>query len=460
MNAGGNNFSLIRNGEINRLGPKYLYPLMYEQFKIHDMFDRLDAAENPDYLSNHTQIWKRDEPKYEHKYVNSIVNRDIDKQLCILGLRTILERAPNVGPEEHNKNINKLRHLLANTTENTGGEREVPSRNRRFLTDIIVLDRERTPEELCSQLEVLGLQHARAYAMEDCTWEDLERFAERLMSIPGVEMSIMGPPAQSPSLPNIQHKTVKSRLARRAVFDKDHPSTSTGRAFVIYSSRHEVINHYLINNLTQFSNRCKYLEIGVEWGHTYRNVIADAANKTGVDPSPKWDDGTIIRKTSDDFFFAQGSPEYKNTYDVVFIDGMHHVENVWRDLRNALLHLRPSGVILIDDVLPQTEEEQWRIPRKHMKEDGILKYGGSPWTGDVWKAIYVFMRLMQTNDESIELDLYSHPTNFRGVLALKPGPNTNRCIEKMPKEIPSYAYVLDYNQDYSEYMRMLYRYEV
>ena len=188
----------------------------------------------------------------------------------------------------------------------------------------------------------------------------------------------------------------------------------------------------------------KYVEIGVEWGTTYRNVMTDC--KTGVDPSPKWDDGTVVRKTSDAFF-----AENRGTrYDVVFIDGMHHAENVWRDIRNSLYS--QGCVIFIDDVLPQTEEEQWRVPRKHVKEDGVLKYGGSPWVGDVWKAVYMFFRTVKP--ESHEFSVYSHPTNFRGILELRP---CGEWIAIMPEEIPREAYVLDYAQDMANYREMLYR---
>ncbi len=406
MNAGGNNFSLIRNREINRIGPQYLYPLLYEKYKMHDVFQRLGAYEDPVFLKQHSQIWKRADAEYEHKYANAIVNRDVQQHLFILGLRQLLARKEGEIYEDVVKRIDQLRSL-PNTTE------------------LIVLDRERTPEELCSQLEVLGLINARAYAMEDCSWEDLERFAERMMCIPeNIEsLHIIGPPDK------------KVRLME---------SNSYNMFVASFSSRHEIINDYLVHCPYQFSHRVKYLEIGVEWGHTYTKIISD--NKTGVDPSPKWDDNTIVRKTSD-AFFAELPPDTK--YDIVFIDGMHHAENVWRDLRNALQHLTPGGVVIIDDVLPQTEEEQWRIPRKHVKEDGILKYGGSPWTGDVWKAIYMFMRMVKPKTQ--EFRVYSHPTNYRGVLALKPN-DTKEWVINMPEEVPREAYVLDYTQDFSTYL--------
>ncbi len=401
MNHGGNNFSLIRNREINRIGPQFLYPLLYRQYDMHGIFERLGAHEDPAYLHNHSPIWKRGE--YKHVYANSVVHRDAQRQICFMGLTTL------------------IRFMKSSPVYQSG-------------TEIIVLDRERTTEELCAQLEVLFQPYLhtmdiRAYAMEDCSWDELERFAQRMLQ-------------HSPDMKIVKHSSDGSALP---VF----LGPTTGR-----ESRHDVINSYIDNNLsrsfeTSTSHKNTYLEIGVEWGYTYSRV--SGVVKTGVDPSPKWDDGTIVRKTSDEFFESLPADA---TFDVVFIDGMHRAENVWSDLRNSLLHLSPDGVILIDDVLPQTENEQWRIPRKHVKEDGILKYAGTPWTGDVWKAISMFFREVSPTSE--EFTVYSHPTNYRGVLALTPR-DISGWISRMPEEIPTDAYLLDYVDDMGKYVEMLYK---
>ena len=46
MNNNNNNFSLIRNSEINRLGPKYIYPQFFHKYKVHDKMKQLNAYED------------------------------------------------------------------------------------------------------------------------------------------------------------------------------------------------------------------------------------------------------------------------------------------------------------------------------------------------------------------------------------------------------------------------------
>lgn len=89
MNDNNNNFSLIRNGEINRIGPEFISPMFYEKFKINDHMKKLDAYEDEIYMYRHSKIWKRDE-SYEHKYCNNIVNVDYDKQYCIVGFDSLI----------------------------------------------------------------------------------------------------------------------------------------------------------------------------------------------------------------------------------------------------------------------------------------------------------------------------------------------------------------------------------
>jgi len=90
MNDNNNNFSLIRNGEINRIGPNYISPIFYEQFKINERMKELDAYEDEKYIHMNSKIWKRDDTLYEHKYCNKIVNLDYDKQYCIIGLDSLI----------------------------------------------------------------------------------------------------------------------------------------------------------------------------------------------------------------------------------------------------------------------------------------------------------------------------------------------------------------------------------
>lgn len=70
MNPNNNNFSLIRNAEINRLGPKHIAPEFFNRYNVDDVMRDKDAYENPDYRLYHSNIWTR-EASYFHKYWNS-----------------------------------------------------------------------------------------------------------------------------------------------------------------------------------------------------------------------------------------------------------------------------------------------------------------------------------------------------------------------------------------------------
>ena len=89
MNDNNNNFSLIRNAEINRIGPEYISSIFYEKFKVHEYMKKQDAYEDEKYIYNNSKIWKREE-NYEHKYYNKIVNVNYNKQYCIIGIDSLL----------------------------------------------------------------------------------------------------------------------------------------------------------------------------------------------------------------------------------------------------------------------------------------------------------------------------------------------------------------------------------
>ena len=136
MNDGGNNFSNIRNSEINRLGPKYISPLFYKKYGVHDKMKELDAYENEKYITNHSPIWKRGD-EYQHKIMNQRINLNYDKQYCII-----------------NEVINsdKLAELYKNP------------RN-----DFLFLSNKMTHEELQQKLESLGFDRMKCYSFMDCS---------------------------------------------------------------------------------------------------------------------------------------------------------------------------------------------------------------------------------------------------------------------------------------------------
>ncbi len=112
----------------------------------------------------------------------------------------------------------------------------------------------------------------------------------------------------------------------------------------------------------------KYLEIGCFKDKIFNNIPVEY--KIGVDPER----GGNRRMTSDQFF-----SQNTDTFDVIFIDGLHHYDQVSRDLENSLSFLNPNGIIILHDMLPRSPEEAVvPIPEK-------LPY---TWVGDVWRLAF------------------------------------------------------------------------
>ena len=86
----------------------------------------------------------------------------------------------------------------------------------------------------------------------------------------------------------------------------------------------------------------------------------------GVDPIS----GGTIRCSSNDFF-----QNNSNSFDIIFIDGLHHYKQVLSDIKRSLNILNDNGFILVHDCLP-----------KSLAQQAVPRYRGY-WNGDVWKSI-------------------------------------------------------------------------
>lgn len=143
-----------------------------------------------------------------------------------------------------------------------------------------------------------------------------------------------------------------------------------------------------------------YLEVGVSEGVCFSAVSVQ--RKVGVDPiagQPLVVDEmkklgvSYFALPSDEFFRQEATQVLGRGVDVVFIDGLHTCEQAYRDCINALAYLNRGGIILLHDCLPASESEA--RPAGNYEEalqiNGAL--WGSPWTGDVWKAIVTLRAL-------------------------------------------------------------------
>lgn len=172
----------------------------------------------------------------------------------------------------------------------------------------------------------------------------------------------------------------------------------------------------IINHLCQKYQLNNYLEIGVNDGTCIRQIRM--SHKDGVDPSPGSEIGGCVvpeinyEITSDDFF----NNHAKIQYDIIFIDGLHHSEQVDKDIENSLKFLRQDGFIILHDCNPPEYEIQL-VPR----QTGI-------WNGDVWKSI-VKLRCQRPDLEVSVIDTdWGIGVVKRGVQNLLPY-ELNQCLD-------------------------------
>lgn len=156
----------------------------------------------------------------------------------------------------------------------------------------------------------------------------------------------------------------------------------------------EFITHSVrrINKIAEIVGAKSYLEIGVQYGRTFLNI--DIGSKTAVDPRFMFEYKGEVGKgsryfemTSDEWF--SDSSRDNETYDVIFLDGLHTFEQTFRDFCNSQKVSHSGTIWIIDDVLPTDVYSSLPDMKKavSMRE----RFGGVKkglWHGDIYKAIF------------------------------------------------------------------------
>jgi hypothetical protein len=138
----------------------------------------------------------------------------------------------------------------------------------------------------------------------------------------------------------------------------------------------------IINILLKHNQGNKYLEIGVYDGANFNSV--NCKYKIGVDPDLS--SKATMHLKSDEFFNIS-----QEKFDLIFIDGLHHYDQVMKDINNSLSRLNDNGIIVCHDMNPEKEEHQ------------IIPYSGGIWNGDCWKA-FVQLRRLRPDLEMFVID--------------------------------------------------------
>ncbi|MEM9043259.1 MAG: glycosyltransferase [Pseudomonadota bacterium] len=178
-----------------------------------------------------------------------------------------------------------------------------------------------------------------------------------------------------------------------------------------------------------------YFEIGVDTGTSLR---LSQCRSVGVDPSYVISNALsaptqLFRETSDAFFAdeARCAKVLGGGIDLAFIDGMHLAEYVLRDFIETEKWMRPGGVILFDDVMPEQLEMLERERRFNA------------WCGDVYKIVPI-LRKHRPDLEVTVFETFIGP--YRKGLAVVTGVDpTSRVLEEGYSEIEAEIFAADYD---------------
>ena len=129
----------------------------------------------------------------------------------------------------------------------------------------------------------------------------------------------------------------------------------------------------IINDFIKKYNFKSYLEIGIHNKEDNFNKIK-CENKIGIDPDENAKADYVI--TSDEFF-----KNNKNTFDIIFIDGMHEAHQVYKDITNSIKVLNKNGIIVCHDCNPLSLKAAGDY-----EEFSKCEYGSYCWNGDCWKG--------------------------------------------------------------------------
>jgi predicted O-methyltransferase YrrM len=113
-------------------------------------------------------------------------------------------------------------------------------------------------------------------------------------------------------------------------------------------SRTELLNHLVARHHYR-----RYLEIGVRNPRDNFWHI-DALVKESVDPQAR----ATHRMTSDAFFLQHAAQVDRQTFDLIFVDGLHLADQVERDVENSLRALSEGSAIVLHDCNPVSENAQ------------------------------------------------------------------------------------------------------
>lgn len=185
--------------------------------------------------------------------------------------------------------------------------------------------------------------------------------------------------------------------------------------------RHPVLRSDVLQAFIDLSDSKAYLEVGVEGGGTFHAIRA--SKKVAVDPifrfdvpSPRLTSAVEYHEIISDEYF--GKTKLSEKFDVIYLDGLHTVEQTLRDLLNAVERLQPDGVIVIDDVLPTSWAASLDLQGDAAFVRDLLsseRWDGDNWMGPVFRLVFFIETFMQSFDFATLQDNHGQLVMWRSV---------------------------------------------
>lgn len=153
-------------------------------------------------------------------------------------------------------------------------------------------------------------------------------------------------------------------------------------------SRPEAINQFLA-----LFDAPSYLEIGVSEGETFFAVKAQ--RKVAVDPKFRFPFDRAIKENASCTFHEVASDIYfsdwigpSEVFQVIYLDGLHTFEQTLRDFTNAIRFLAPDGVIIIDDIVPNSYQSGLPDQLDSVRVKKFIGDLDHSWMGDTYKLVF------------------------------------------------------------------------
>ncbi|WP_205474588.1 class I SAM-dependent methyltransferase [Nocardioides sp. SYSU D00038] len=201
--------------------------------------------------------------------------------------------------------------------------------------------------------------------------------------------------------------------------------------------------HQVVRRLLATYDDPRYLEVGVSAGRTFHQLAA--STMVAVDPEFRFDHVAAAREHPHATYHPVTSDEYFGTvigrddkFEVVYLDGLHTFEQTLRDLLNALEHLTPDGVVVIDDVRPPS----YHASLPDLSQVARLREAaGDPtkaWMGDVYRLVWFIDTFCQ------QLTWRTVANNHgQAVVWRQPRPSVTERSAREVAELPFERVVLD-----------------